>query len=71
MDFHERSTFNQTSPDSHFTHKMVISKPISNGRITLNNTSLKISEESKNYEIIEFSENEFSDYLKRYFDIVL
>ena len=62
--------YHQTNPDSHFTRKKVISISTKKGRITLNNNSLKITEGSNTKEI-QFNENQFEEYLKKYFDIDL
>ena len=42
-DFTEMCQYQQSSPDSHFTQKKLITRPTENGRITLTNTILKIS----------------------------
>lgn len=60
--------FHQSSNDSHFTKKKVISLARPNGRITLNNKTFKITENSKT-ETFEFEETEFETYLEKYFGI--
>lgn len=67
-EFAERCEFHQTSIDSHFTKKKLISCAKCDGRITLNNSQLKITR-SGIAEEINFKENEFETKLKQYFDI--
>ena len=67
-EFKERCEFHQTSTDSHFTHKKVISIAKENGRITLNNTRLKITHLGIEEEII-FDKNEYISRLKEHFNI--
>lgn len=69
-EFEGMCNYHQTSPDSHFTRKKVISKSTEKGRITLNNISLKTTEGSKTEEI-RFNQNQFEEYLKKYFGIDL
>ncbi|WP_431127216.1 arylamine N-acetyltransferase family protein [Flagellimonas flava] len=69
-EFEGMCNYHQTSPDSHFTRKKVISLSNKKGRITLNNNSLKITEGSKTKEV-QFNENQFEEYLKKYFAIDL
>lgn len=68
-DFTERCIFNQTSTDSHFTQKTLISLPTSTGRITLTGLTLKITEEGKKVRETPFEKEEFSHYLKTWFNI--
>ena len=63
-------TYHQTSADSHFTQKKVISLSTSTGRITLNNRSLKITRDGETKETL-FDESQFETYLKQHFDIEL
>lgn len=69
-EFEGMCNYHQTSTDSHFTRKKVVSISTPNGRITLNNNKVKILAEEKTEEIA-FNENEFGLYLKNYFDIDL
>lgn len=68
LEFQDRCNYQQTSSDSHFTQKKLISIATENGRVTLNNTQLKITH-SGIEQIIEFEEEEFEDKLKEYFGI--
>ncbi|MEH0154118.1 arylamine N-acetyltransferase [Limibacter armeniacum] len=63
-------TYHQSNPASHFTQKKVISKPTPNGRITLSDDYLKISENGKETTQLPFeSEADFNRYLAEYFGI--
>lgn len=67
-EFDKRCKFHQTSNNSHFTKKKLISIATANGRITLNNSQLKITRaEIEN--IKNFEESEFENILKQYFEI--
>jgi N-hydroxyarylamine O-acetyltransferase len=68
FEFEKRCEFHQTSHESHFTKKKLISIAKENGRITLNNSQLKITSSGIEEEI-EFEENEFEDRLKQLFNI--
>jgi len=68
FEFKERCEFHQNSGDSHFTKKKLISIAKSDGRLTLNNSQLKITRSGIEEEI-EFEENEFEIKLKQYFSI--
>lgn len=61
--------YHQTSPQSHFTHRKLISQPTPTGRITLTNNTLKISEKEDSPQEIHFPEKEFGQYLLHYFGI--
>lgn len=67
-EFEERCIFHQTSKASHFTKKKLISIAKKDGRITLNNSQLKITRSGIEEEI-NFEENKFETKLKEYFDI--
>lgn len=69
-DFEPRCAFQQSSEDAHFTRKKVISIARPNGRITLNNDTLKIAEGGE-VRTVEFEETEFERYLETYFGVVL
>lgn len=60
--------FHQSSQESNFTKKKVISLAKPNGRITLNNKILKITKDDKS-KTIEFKETEFENYLYKYFKV--
>ena len=67
-EFTERCNFHQSSENSHFTKKKLISIAKSDGRITLNNSQLKITRLGIET-VIDFDENEFDAKLKQYFDL--
>ncbi len=69
-EFKNMCHYQQTSVESHFTQKKVISISTPNGRVTLNNTKIKIIDGAKTEEI-EFNEDQFEVLLKNYFDIVM
>lgn len=69
-EFQERCEFHQTNEGSHFTKKKLISIAKPNGRLTLNNSLLKITRFGIEEEI-EFNESEFEEKLEQYFDIEL
>jgi len=68
FEFAERCDFHQTNNESHFRKQKLISISTSDGRITLNNSRLKITKVGVEQEI-KFGENEFETKLKHYFDI--
>jgi len=61
--------YHQTSPDSHFTQKKLISRPTENGRITISGTTLKIVEKGETIEEMEFNEDEFEILVRKWFKI--
>lgn len=61
-------TYHQTSKDSHFTHKKVISIVTLTGRITLSDNQVKLTE-GETEEIIDFDSSEFEAKLEQYFNI--
>ncbi|MGH1335259.1 MAG: arylamine N-acetyltransferase family protein [Aureispira sp.] len=69
-EFKNRCHFHQTSKDSHFAQQKVISMAKSNGRITLNNTQLKITKLGKE-KTIKFKEEKFEAHLLEHFNIDL
>lgn len=69
-EFEEMCKYHQTSKDSHFTHKKVISILTNDGRITLNNNQVKIIK-GETEEVINFNSEEFNSKLKQYFNIKL
>ena len=68
-DYEYACHYHQTSPDSHFTHKKVISRPTENGRITLAENLLKIKSHNETQEIHLKNENDFIENLMKYFNI--
>ncbi|MBG6130020.1 N-hydroxyarylamine O-acetyltransferase [Aquimarina sp. EL_43] len=68
-EFQEMCIFHQTSKDSHFTQKKVISRITDTGRITLNDNQCKITQ-GADTKIIEFTkETKLNELLKEHFDI--
>lgn len=68
-EFEEMCVYNQTSPLSHFTQNKVCSIATNNGRITLTNEKLKITEGDSFTEEKINSEEEFAANLQKYFRI--
>jgi N-hydroxyarylamine O-acetyltransferase len=69
VEFKNMCHYHQTSTKSHFTKKKVITKLTENGRVTLNNDLLKITNGTTIKEV-RFKETEkFEFYLKKYFDL--
>lgn len=67
-DYKEACHFNQTSPDSIFTQKEIVSLAEKNGRVTLSNDRLIITGQSDKIEI-KINANEREEILKKYFNI--
>ncbi|WP_036153782.1 arylamine N-acetyltransferase family protein [Maribacter forsetii] len=67
-DFTAMCSYHQTNERSHFTKKKLISIATKNGRITLNNSQLKVTND-ENEQVINFNESEFEEKLKEYFNI--
>ncbi|WP_350293998.1 arylamine N-acetyltransferase [uncultured Croceitalea sp.] len=70
IEFKNRCKFHQTSQESHFFRKKVISKATEDGRITLTDSQLKRTH-LKTKKEITFKEEEFENKLKQYFNIEL
>lgn len=68
-EFSEKCYYHQTSPDSHFTRKKLCSIPTQNGRITLTDKSLKITNNESIEEIDINNEEQFYKMLKGHFEI--
>lgn len=66
-EYEEMCVFHQTSPDSHFTRKRLISLPTEKGRITLTDNSLKIREFETTTETEIKNEKEFNKHLQNFF----
>lgn len=62
-EFEEMCAYHQTSPNSHFTSKRLISLPTENGRITITGNKLKIKEFYLTTEILLENEIEFKNEL--------
>lgn len=67
IDFTDMCQYHQSSPDSHFTQKKLITRPTENGRITLTNTLLKTRKGNNLEETPIESEEVFNQYLRFYF----
>lgn len=63
--------YQQTSPESHFTKKRMITRPIENGRITISGNVLKIKKGKEVKEILLKDEEGFREVLWEYFGIEL
>ena len=61
--------YHQTSPDSHFTRKKLISLPTENGRITLTSHKLRIKEGDHMKDKLIRNDEQFEDELWRHFKI--
>lgn len=70
-EFNYMCSFHQLSSESHFTQKKVITLPIRNGRITLTNDKLKITDQGIIKETEIMDKNEFDKYLHQYFKIMV
>jgi len=68
-EFEGMCMYHQSSPDSHFTQKKLISIPTEKGRITLTDVSLKIRSNDSVNEIKLKDEAEFNKKLLSYFSI--
>ncbi|KON88623.1 arylamine N-acetyltransferase [Sporosarcina globispora] len=69
-DFHDACLFNQTSPDSHFTHGDLATIATKNGRITLSGMTGTRSENGEK-EKFELNEEEKREFLREQFNIEL
>lgn len=67
--FDEMCNYHQTSPNSHFTSKRLISIPTNNGRITITGSKLKIKELELTDEMVLENETEFEKELWEKFKI--
>ncbi|CAI0893930.1 N-hydroxyarylamine O-acetyltransferase [Serratia plymuthica] len=63
--------YHSTSPQSHFTQRLVCSRPTENGRVTLSENKLIITEDHQRHESTLHSEDERRATLMRYFGIDL
>ena len=68
MEFNEMCSYHQSNHKSHFRKNKVISLAKPNGRITLTNTTYKITEFDKT-KAVKFDEKEFENNLKKFFNI--
>ena len=68
-EFEEMCIYHQTSPDSHFTGKRLITLPNENGRITISGNVLKIRELESTTEFVLKNEAEYEKELWKKFKI--
>jgi N-hydroxyarylamine O-acetyltransferase len=69
-DFHDACFFNQTSPESHFTHGDLATIATKNGRVTLSGLTVTKSEAGTK-EKYELTEEEKKEFLREQFNIKL
>ena len=70
-DFKEASTYNQTSPESHFTQQTICSIATKNGRVTLSDDFLTSTDGSSKRKINVISQEDFKHKLMDHFGIQL
>lgn len=68
-EFEQMCRYHQTSPNSNFTQKRLITKPTKNGRITLSSNTLKIREENRTSEFLIESKIAFNEQLLNHFQM--
>lgn len=61
--------YHQTSPNSHFTQKKLISRPTNKGRITLSGNTLKITEGDTIQKSTEFPKKAYGQQLRTLFNM--
>jgi N-hydroxyarylamine O-acetyltransferase len=71
VDFVEPSKYTQTSPESWFTQRRVCTRATPEGRITLQDMTLYITNNGTRREQLLENEHEFHSKLQEYFGIVL
>ena len=70
-DFEDRCRFHQTSPESHFTKNRICSMLTTNGRISVTDTNLIVTESGKRTEKRVSSRQEYDQLLRDHFGIVM
>ena len=70
-DFEEMCAFNQSSPESHFTQQTICSIATKNGRISLSDDFLTITEGSSKTKTKVISQKDFNQKLRHHFGIQL
>ena len=70
-DFEAMCRYQQTSPESHFTKKRLITLPTKNGRITITGNTLKIRAGKSITETPITDEEAYHNYLLKYFNVRL
>ncbi|WP_448196251.1 arylamine N-acetyltransferase, partial [Raoultella planticola] len=68
-EFDEMCHFHSTSPQSHFTQRLVCSGPTEQGRVTLSDMKLIVTEDHQRHETTLHSEEERRAALWRHFAI--
>lgn len=68
-EFAEMCDYHQTSPNSFFTQKKLISRPTEMGRITITGNTLKVTENGKTIKEDQFAMEDFGKYLLNWFEI--
>ncbi|MES2850368.1 MAG: arylamine N-acetyltransferase [Bacteroidota bacterium] len=69
-EFAEMCQYHQTNPGSHFKQKALITMPTENGRITIADTCLKITESGNIINEKVLDDDEYKNCLKKYFNVV-
>jgi len=70
-DFEEMCTFHQTSPESHFTQEIICTMATKNGRVSLSDNSLTITDGSAKMKTKVVSDKDFRHKLRDHFGIQL
>ena len=68
-EFEGMARYHQTNPNSHFTHNKLISRPTTDGRITLTDTALKITKPNYPAKNVSIENKDFKYHLKKWFSI--
>lgn len=68
-EFEEMCNYHQTSSNSHFTRKKLISKPTESGRITISGNTLKITQGKLVETNGEFPAEDYNQEILNWFDI--
>jgi N-hydroxyarylamine O-acetyltransferase len=70
-DFEEMCTYNQTSPESHFTQEIICTIATKNGRVSLSDKFLTITDGNSKRKITVDSDEDFKQKLRDHFEIQL
>lgn len=70
-DFEEMCTFHQTSPESHFTQEIICTMATKNGRVSLSDNSLTITDGSAKMKTKVVSDKDFKNKLRDHFGLQL
>jgi len=71
QDFEERCRFHQTSPESHFTKNRICSMLTTNGRVSIADTRLIVTESGERTEQPISSSEQYETLLRKHFGIVM